>query len=182
MPTWGVKIECDGKGCNGLPCEIDPARNNVNEMVGSSSNGAGGGAFCVVTVPKDVNANFVVFDGSGGTSKSDESEETGSGRVDSGLDDSGLGEAGPSISASTSEPSSSAKSDPTYLTSSSWSSSPPTHPPQTIMITALPRPMLQLPLLHQRPSTHLMSFLKSPIQRIRLNLLPSDPLPAKPRQ
>jgi Beta-glucosidase (SUN family) len=66
MPKWGVKIECDGDGCNGLPCAIDPAHNKVNEMVGSSSNGAGGGAFCVVTVPKGVNANFVVFDGSGG--------------------------------------------------------------------------------------------------------------------
>jgi hypothetical protein len=38
----------------------------VNEMVGSSSNGAGGGAFCVVTVPKGVTATFVVFDESGG--------------------------------------------------------------------------------------------------------------------
>ena len=69
MPDWGVKIECDGEGCNGLPCAIDPAKNKVNEMVGGSSNGAGGGAFCVVTVPKGVNANFVVFDGptGGGT-------------------------------------------------------------------------------------------------------------------
>jgi hypothetical protein len=70
MPNWGVKIECDGEGCNGLPCAIDPAENKVNEMVGSSSNGAGGGAFCVVTVPKGVTANFVVFDGSGGTGHS----------------------------------------------------------------------------------------------------------------
>jgi hypothetical protein len=70
MPNWGVKIECDGEGCNGLPCAIDPAENKVNEMVGSSSNGAGGGAFCVVTVPKGVTANFVVFDGSGGTGPS----------------------------------------------------------------------------------------------------------------
>lgn len=66
MPKWGVKIECDGPGCNGLPCAIDPAKNKVNEMVGSSSNGAGGGAFCVVTVPKGVTATFIVFDESGG--------------------------------------------------------------------------------------------------------------------
>ncbi len=66
MPNWGVKVECDGKGCNGLPCAIDPAKNKVNEMIGSSSNGAGGGAFCVVTVPKGVTASFVVFDESGG--------------------------------------------------------------------------------------------------------------------
>ena len=24
MPNWGVSIECDGSGCNGLPCAIDP--------------------------------------------------------------------------------------------------------------------------------------------------------------
>jgi hypothetical protein len=66
MPKWGVRVECDGPGCNGLPCAIDPAKNKVNEMVGSSSNGAGGGAFCVVTVPKGVTATFVVFDESGG--------------------------------------------------------------------------------------------------------------------
>jgi hypothetical protein len=66
MPNWGVEVECDGPGCNGLPCAIDPAKNKVNEMVGSSSNGAGGGAFCVVTVPKGVTATFVVSDASGG--------------------------------------------------------------------------------------------------------------------
>lgn len=69
MPNWGVEITCDGGGCNGLPCAIDPSQNGVNEMVGSSTNGAGGGAFCVVTVPKGVNANFVVT-GSGGSSGS----------------------------------------------------------------------------------------------------------------
>ncbi len=67
MPNWGVKVECDGEGCNGLPCAIDPSKNKVNEMIGSSSNGAGGGAFCVVTVPKGVSASFVVFDESGGS-------------------------------------------------------------------------------------------------------------------
>ena len=67
MPNWGVRIECDGDGCNGLPCAIDPTKNKVNEMIGSSSDGAGGGAFCVVTVPKGVNANFVVFDETGGS-------------------------------------------------------------------------------------------------------------------
>jgi Beta-glucosidase (SUN family) len=66
MPSWGVSIECDGGGCNGLPCAINPSVNGVNEMVGSSTNGAGGGAFCVVTVPEGVNANFVIT-GSGGS-------------------------------------------------------------------------------------------------------------------
>jgi hypothetical protein len=69
MPNWGVEITCDGSGCNGLPCAIDPSQNSVNEMVGSASDGAGGGAFCVVTVPKGVNANFVIT-GSGGSSGS----------------------------------------------------------------------------------------------------------------
>lgn len=66
MPDWGVRIECPGGGCNGLPCEISPKTNWVNQMTGSSSNGAGGGAFCVVTVPKGSSANFVVFGGAGG--------------------------------------------------------------------------------------------------------------------
>jgi hypothetical protein len=68
MPTWGVEITCSGGNCNGLPCKIDPSVNGVNEMVGSTSNGAGGGAFCVVTVPKGATANFEVFQGSGGAS------------------------------------------------------------------------------------------------------------------
>lgn len=63
MPTWGVKIECEGQ-CNGLPCAIDPAFHKVNEVEGSTSSaGAGGANFCVVTVPEGSNANFVVFEG-----------------------------------------------------------------------------------------------------------------------
>lgn len=63
MPTWGVKIECEGQ-CNGLPCAIDPAYHKVNEVEGQgSSDGAGGANFCVVTVPEGSNANFVVFEG-----------------------------------------------------------------------------------------------------------------------
>lgn len=66
MPTWGVSIECPNGGCNGLPCAIDPTQNSVNQMVGSATDGAGGGAFCVVTVAKGSSANFVVT-GSGGS-------------------------------------------------------------------------------------------------------------------
>jgi hypothetical protein len=65
MPNWGVKIDCPNGGCNGLPCSIDPSQNSVNQMVGSASNGAGGGAFCVVTVAKGSTANFVVFNTGG---------------------------------------------------------------------------------------------------------------------
>ncbi|PGG97581.1 hypothetical protein AJ79_09144 [Helicocarpus griseus UAMH5409] len=75
-PSFGVKIECDKPGCNGLPCSIDPSVNGVNEMESSSggSAGAGGGAFCVVTVPKGNTANIVVFNagqssGGGGDNK-----------------------------------------------------------------------------------------------------------------
>ncbi|MCJ1418390.1 hypothetical protein MMC32_004737 [Xylographa parallela] len=63
MPTWGVEIVCNGPGCNGLPCAIDPSQNSINEMVGSNTDGAGGANFCVVTVPSGVTANFVVFEG-----------------------------------------------------------------------------------------------------------------------
>ncbi|RVX73355.1 hypothetical protein B0A52_02997 [Exophiala mesophila] len=68
MPNWGVRIECPNGGCNGLPCAIDPTQNKVNSMQGSSSNGAGGGSFCVVTVSKGSTANFVVFNAGGDTS------------------------------------------------------------------------------------------------------------------
>lgn len=78
VPNWGVRIECPNGGCNGLPCGIDPSQNRVNEMLGSASNGAGGGAFCVVTVSKGSTANFVVFN-TGGDSGSGPSSGSGSG-------------------------------------------------------------------------------------------------------
>ena len=70
MPKFGVKIECDGDGCNGLPCEINPSSNGVNELTGKATTGAGGASFCTVTVPKGVKANYVIFDGSGGSGRS----------------------------------------------------------------------------------------------------------------
>lgn len=121
MPNWGVKIDCEGTGCNGLPCEIDPATNGVNEMVGKSSIGAGGAAFCVVTVPKGATANFVVFDGSGGSGYGSGSDSgSGSGRVDTGYD-----QPAPNIAVSTAAPSSSpsAGSDSAYGDDSSSESS-----------------------------------------------------------
>ena len=65
MPNWGVKIECPDGKCNGLPCEINPKENWVNQIKGSKATGAGGADFCVVTVPKGSTANFVVSGGSG---------------------------------------------------------------------------------------------------------------------
>ncbi|KAI9830831.1 MAG: hypothetical protein M1819_005356 [Sarea resinae] len=98
MPSWGVTIECEGEGCNGLPCAIDPSVHNVNECSGASTDGAGGASFCVVTVPSGGKANFVVFEG-------------------------GLGSAGNSSSGSSSSSSSSASASPTSYSSSSTSSS-----------------------------------------------------------
>lgn len=77
VPNWGVKIECPNGGCNGLPCGIDPSQNRVNEMMGSASNGAGGGAFCVVTVNKGSTANFVVFNTGGDSGPGSSSGSSG---------------------------------------------------------------------------------------------------------
>ncbi|PLB52287.1 hypothetical protein P170DRAFT_434083 [Aspergillus steynii IBT 23096] len=78
VPEFGVEIECEGGGCNGLPCKIDPAVNSVNEMMGDSEKGAGGAAFCVVTVPKGEKAHIVVFDKGGSSGGSDESSSSSS--------------------------------------------------------------------------------------------------------
>ncbi|KAL2443542.1 putative secreted beta-glucosidase adg3 [Exophiala dermatitidis] len=129
MPDWGVKIDCPDGNCNGLPCAIDPTKNNVNEMVGSASDGAGGGAFCVVTVPKGSAANFVVFTAGGDSS-------SGSGSGSSTSSTSNGGGAGTSSSAqgwkggqffqtSSAAPASSTESSTTSTTTSSESSSSP---------------------------------------------------------
>ncbi|KAK6503647.1 hypothetical protein TWF481_008653 [Arthrobotrys musiformis] len=64
-PDWGLKIICaEGGQCNGLPCMIDPAIDDVNGVNGdggSSTNGAGGANFCVVTAPKGSKAILVTF-------------------------------------------------------------------------------------------------------------------------
>ncbi|QSZ33582.1 hypothetical protein DSL72_005150 [Monilinia vaccinii-corymbosi] len=60
MPTFGIKIECSGPGCNGLPCSIDPSIDGiggVNSPV--KAVGAGGASFCVVTVPSGLTADVV---------------------------------------------------------------------------------------------------------------------------
>ncbi|PKY08959.1 hypothetical protein P168DRAFT_27406 [Aspergillus campestris IBT 28561] len=76
VPDFGVEIECDGGECQGLPCKIDPDVNAVNEVCGKSEKeGAGGGAFCVVTVPKGAKAHIVVFDKAGSDDEDDEDED-----------------------------------------------------------------------------------------------------------
>ncbi|KAJ5872877.1 uncharacterized protein N7529_005230 [Penicillium soppii] len=79
-PEFGIEIECEGDGCNGLPCKIDPAVNSVNEMIGNPFVGAGGATGCVVTVPKGETAHIVVFEkeGSGSTSSETVSVPTSS--------------------------------------------------------------------------------------------------------
>lgn len=79
VPNFGMRIECEGGQCNGLPCEIDPSKTglkNVNSA--NSAVGAGGASFCVVTVPKGASAKIIVFntDGSTGDSPSTTKEET----------------------------------------------------------------------------------------------------------
>ncbi|SPQ20075.1 b638f745-59df-4872-aa2c-ce0742081764 [Thermothielavioides terrestris] len=69
-PTFGLKIECPGGGCNGLPCTIDPSKGGVGGLDSpDAATGVGNAAFCVVTVPKGGTANIVVFntDGSQGS-------------------------------------------------------------------------------------------------------------------
>lgn len=89
-PTFGVRIVCDGN-CVGLPCEIDPSQQGVNEVnSGESSVGAGGAAFCVVTAQSGSKAHIEVFEvgsgsgsGSGSSSSSGSSDSSSSSSADS---------------------------------------------------------------------------------------------------
>ncbi|OQE47175.1 hypothetical protein PENCOP_c001G07684 [Penicillium coprophilum] len=74
-PDFGVEIECEGNGCHGLPCKIDPAVNDVNEMIGKPFVGAGGATGCVVTVPKGETAHIIVFEKESNGSTSSETVE-----------------------------------------------------------------------------------------------------------
>ncbi|KAJ9601923.1 hypothetical protein H2200_013593 [Cladophialophora chaetospira] len=129
VPTWGVKIDCPNGGCNGLPCAIDPSQNGVNEMTGGSSVGAGGGAFCVVTVSPGATANFVVFNTGG-----DQGDHGGWGSGHPGPSGNGGGgqffgqssSSSPSASSSSTSPSSSEAATTSSASTSSegsWTSS-----------------------------------------------------------
>lgn len=80
MPTFGIKIECSGSGCNGLPCSIDPSVVGIGGVTSSDqASGAGGASFCVVTVPSGLTADVVVFElGSSGSSASSSSKAASS--------------------------------------------------------------------------------------------------------
>lgn len=74
-PSYGVKIECPGGDCNGLPCAIAPhGSGSVDSKLAAA--GAGGADFCVVTVPKGSTANIVVYDGSGGNGGGDDASSS----------------------------------------------------------------------------------------------------------
>lgn len=75
-PSFGVRIKCDGGDCNGTPCEIDPSKNDINEVSGSGSSGAGGGSFCVVTAANKATAKIEVFDVSGSSNSKRELKNT----------------------------------------------------------------------------------------------------------
>jgi hypothetical protein len=118
VPSWGVKIDCPNGGCNGLPCAIDPSQNGVNQMTGGSSQGAGGGAFCVVTVAKGSTANFVVFNAGG-----DQSDNGGSssGHPGSSTSNGGQGPGGGQFFGQTSSwPSTTSTSTQATSTSTTW--------------------------------------------------------------
>ncbi|KAL4750684.1 hypothetical protein BDW72DRAFT_109917 [Aspergillus terricola var. indicus] len=115
-PDYGVEIECESDSCNGLPCKIDPAENDVNEVTGSSSDGAGGANFCVVTVPKGEKARLVVFDSSSGGGGSDDDDD------DDDDDDSSSSAASSSTSTSTSTSSSTSASSSSNTDSSTSTS------------------------------------------------------------
>lgn len=133
MPTWGVEIVCDKPSCNGLPCAIDPARHKVNEMDGTNTDGAGGGNFCVVTVPPHVNANFVVFDGS--------MSSVGSGSG-SGSKQSAKPSDTPSPTPSPAPSSSAAPSSPSKPSSSPTSTSSATYSSSGTAVSTTSRPSL----------------------------------------
>jgi hypothetical protein len=140
VPSFGVEIECEGGGCNGLPCKIDPSVNGVNEMVGSAVDGAGGAAFCVVTVPKGEKANIVVFETSGGSGGS---SHTSSSSV------------APSTSSTVASSTSTSTSTSTSSTSSSAATSVPATTSSTKIIhttsataTSAPSSAMQMPYSH----------------------------------
>ncbi|KAF4454518.1 murein transglycosylase [Fusarium austroafricanum] len=69
LPDFGVEIKCPDGGCTGLPCSIDPTKGEGKVGSSLSAKGAGGSAFCVVTVQKGSTAQIVAFSagsGSGG--------------------------------------------------------------------------------------------------------------------
>ncbi|KAL6935637.1 uncharacterized protein HGUI_02474 [Hanseniaspora guilliermondii] len=67
-PSFGISITCSDGDCEGLPCSIDPSKNDVNEVTGPGGTESN---FCVVTAKNSNKAVINVFKaGSGGNSSS----------------------------------------------------------------------------------------------------------------
>ncbi|KAH3903113.1 uncharacterized protein SCDLUD_000725 [Saccharomycodes ludwigii] len=65
-PTFGIRITCDDESkCNGLPCSIDPTKQDLNTV-------SSGGSFCVVTAEQGSAAKIEVFAVGGNTKREQE--------------------------------------------------------------------------------------------------------------
>ncbi|KAJ5975607.1 hypothetical protein N7481_009314 [Penicillium waksmanii] len=143
-PTFGIEIECEGGGCNGLPCKIDPSTMSINHMEGSSiMTGAGGATGCTVTVPKGSTAHIVVWDVDGSDSDSgSSSSETVSISTSSATSTStstSTPTPTPTTTSTTETPTSTPTSTPTPTTTTSTSTStstPTPTSPSTSTVTA----------------------------------------------
>lgn len=128
-PDFGLEILCDGDGCNGLPCRIDPSSMGVNKMHAAGVfTGAGGATGCVVTVPSGAKAQIAVFDASssglhlGKSLKMDDSSKDSSSSSSSSTSTS-ISSTSTSASTSTSSSHSTSTAEPTTSSSTSESSS-----------------------------------------------------------
>ncbi|KAI1079465.1 beta-glucosidase-domain-containing protein [Whalleya microplaca] len=70
-PNFGLRIDCPGGGCIGMPCSVDDTGVHSDE----ASITGDGADFCVVTVPSGGTGHIVVYslDGSGGAEPSSSS-------------------------------------------------------------------------------------------------------------
>ncbi|EKJ68534.1 hypothetical protein FPSE_11310 [Fusarium pseudograminearum CS3096] len=129
LPEFGVEIQCPDGGCTGLPCKIDPTKGQGNVGSALSAKGAGGSAFCVVTVQKGSTAQIVAFSTSGGGSGDDDDEEEDSESSTAEAEPSSTAEAEPTTSeeaevSTTEEPSTTA--EPTTSAAPTTSAQPTT--------------------------------------------------------
>lgn len=150
-PEFGIEIECQGNGCNGLPCKIDPAVNSVNEMIGNPFTGAGGATGCVVTVPKGETAHIVIFEKNGsGTSSEIISVPISSATSSSSSSSSSTSTPQPTPTSASTSTTETPTSTPTQASSSTpTSTATPTSPSASNIISS----SIQTPILSATPSS-----------------------------